>query len=331
MLFNFNRALLAQDTPEGAKDMMNTSPEHWSRAFFRLGSNYDLVDNMCESFNNSIMDARFYPVISMNEAIRKKVMVRIQENRTKAERWTGTVCPNIFKKLKVNIERSGRCDVLWNGQDGFEVQEREDRRYIVNLNQRSCTCRYWQLSGLPCCHAISCMYKSSRQLDEFIAPCFSILMFNRTYAHVLQPVEGPGNWPISDMPKPEPPAFVKMPGRPKTQRRREVGEEPKGTKLSRVGIKMRCRLCGKSDHNARRCPKNPEAGNKLNAHIKRQKKRKQSTTPAAASTKRQKSTPQMVGAYLITCNYIPDHILICQPLCYLSVTIACRKYINQPR
>jgi len=325
VLFNFNRALLAQDTPVGAKDMMNTSPKHWSRAFFRLGSNCDSVDNnMCESFNNSIMDARFYPVISMNEAIRKKVMVRIQENRTKAERWTGIVCPNIFKKLKVNIERSGKCDVLWNGQDGFEVQEREDRRYIVNLNQRSCTCRYWQLSRLPCCHAISCMYKSSRKLDEFIVPCFSILMFNRTYAHVLQPVEGPGNWPISDMPKPEPPAFVKMPGRPKTQRKREAGEEPKGSKLSRVGIKVRCRLYDKSGHNSRSCPKNPKAGNKQNAHIKRQKKRKQSTT-AAATTKRLKTTPRMVSVHLITCNYIPGHILICQPFmlpeCYNTLQL----------
>ena len=73
MLFNLYRAYLAQDTPDGAKDMMATSPGHWSRAFFRLGSNYDSVDiNMCESFNNSIMEARFYPVISMNEAIRKK-------------------------------------------------------------------------------------------------------------------------------------------------------------------------------------------------------------------------------------------------------------------
>jgi hypothetical protein len=82
-----NRALLAQDTLEGTKDMMNTSPEYWSRAFFRLSSNYDSVDNnMCESFNNSIMDARFYPMISMNEAIRKKVMVQIKENRTKAKR-----------------------------------------------------------------------------------------------------------------------------------------------------------------------------------------------------------------------------------------------------
>jgi hypothetical protein len=32
------------------------------------------------------MDARFYPMISMNEAIRKKVMVQIKENRTKAKR-----------------------------------------------------------------------------------------------------------------------------------------------------------------------------------------------------------------------------------------------------
>jgi hypothetical protein len=67
------------------------------------------------------MDARFYPVISMNETIRKKVMVRIQENRTKAKKWTGTICPNVFKKLKMNNERSGCCLVLWNGADGFEV------------------------------------------------------------------------------------------------------------------------------------------------------------------------------------------------------------------
>lgn len=134
VLFNLYRAYLAQETPEGAKDMMTTLPEHWSRAFFRIGSNCDSVhNNMCESFNNSIMEARFYPVISMNEAIRKKVMVRIQENKARAQKWNATICPNIFKKLKMNIERSGRYNVLWNGDDGFEVQEREDKRYIVNL------------------------------------------------------------------------------------------------------------------------------------------------------------------------------------------------------
>jgi hypothetical protein len=77
-------------------------------------------------------------------------------------------------------------------------------------------------------------------LDDFIAPCYSVQAYLRTYAHVLQPIEGPGNWSISDMLRPVPPHYVKMPGRPKTERRSEEGEQPKGKKLSRVGIKMRC-------------------------------------------------------------------------------------------
>lgn len=67
--FNYNRAVLDQETPEGARDMKNTTHEHWCRAFFKLGSNCDLVDNnMCESFNHCIIDARLYPVISMHYA-----------------------------------------------------------------------------------------------------------------------------------------------------------------------------------------------------------------------------------------------------------------------
>lgn len=42
-------------------------------------------------------------------------MVRIQENKTRSSKWTGMVCPNVFKKLKMNIELSGMCYVLWNG------------------------------------------------------------------------------------------------------------------------------------------------------------------------------------------------------------------------
>jgi hypothetical protein len=131
------------------------------------------------------MEARFYPVISMCEHIRKKLMVRIKKNRTRAANWSGMICPNVFKKLKMNIELSGKCLVLWNGEDGFEVQEREDRKYIVNLQKRECSCRYWQLSGLPCCHVISCIYKASQKLDDFITPCYSKEAYMKTYQHVL--------------------------------------------------------------------------------------------------------------------------------------------------
>jgi transposase-like protein len=69
--FNYNKAKLAQETPEGVKGMMRTDPEHWARAFFPVGSKCESVDNnLCESFNHAIVDARFYPIISMQEKIR---------------------------------------------------------------------------------------------------------------------------------------------------------------------------------------------------------------------------------------------------------------------
>ncbi|WVZ75375.1 LOW QUALITY PROTEIN: hypothetical protein U9M48_023431 [Paspalum notatum var. saurae] len=165
IFFNLRRARLGQETPDGARDTMNTCPQHWSRAFFKVGSNCDSVDNnLCESFNNSIMEARFYPVISMNEVIRKNVI-----RRKVIDKWLGTICPNIFKKLKV-------LQLLCVTRKDLKCKKNKIK---VNLDQRICTCRYWQLSRLPCCHAISCIYKVSKALDDFVAPCFSIMNTRR--------------------------------------------------------------------------------------------------------------------------------------------------------
>jgi transposase-like protein len=45
--FNYCMAKLAQLTPAGAKEMMNTNPKHWSRAWFNIGSNCDSVATTC--------------------------------------------------------------------------------------------------------------------------------------------------------------------------------------------------------------------------------------------------------------------------------------------
>uniref|UniRef100_A0A452Y127 Transposase n=1 Tax=Aegilops tauschii subsp. strangulata TaxID=200361 RepID=A0A452Y127_AEGTS len=82
--------------------IMKIEPKHWARAFFPVGSLCDSVDNnLCESFNNAIIEARFYPCISMLEKVRQKMTKRVQENREKSKKWTNNpICPNIFKNLK---------------------------------------------------------------------------------------------------------------------------------------------------------------------------------------------------------------------------------------
>jgi len=253
MFFNHARAKLAEDTREGAQAIMKTHPQHWSRAWFRLGSNCDSVDNnMCESFNKWIVETKFFPIITMLEAIRRKVMIRIQEQGTKADRWMGAICPHIMRKLNTYITMAGYCHAISNGADKFEVKH-FDNTFTVDLQQKTCSCRYWQLAGLPCCHAISSIYWKTNVLDDYIADCFRVEHFKNTYAHCLEPLEGIEGWPISDRPKLRAPGYIKMPGRPKKERTREPTEKPKATKMSRVGTVIRCGKCKGTGHNASTC------------------------------------------------------------------------------
>jgi alpha-galactosidase len=63
------------------------------------------------------------------------------------------------------------------------------------------------------------------------------------------------SWPISDRPKLKSPGYIKMPGRPKTERKREPHEAPKATKMSRVGTIIRCHKCKQVGHNRSSCEK----------------------------------------------------------------------------
>jgi hypothetical protein len=150
MLFNLARTRLAKETRLGAQAILNTHPQHWSRAWFKIGSTCDSVDNdLCESFNKWIVEARLFPIITMLEAIRRKVMVRIQEQKTKAERMMGGIYPNIIKKLNAYIKMSGYYHTISNGADKFEVKH-WDHRFTIDLQATTCSCRYWQLSRMPC-------------------------------------------------------------------------------------------------------------------------------------------------------------------------------------
>ena len=261
-LFNYNLAKLRAQTPDGANYIMNsTNPVHWSRVWFKLGSYCDSVaNNMCESFNHWVLNARFLPIISMLEGIRKQVMVRIQKNRSKADKWIGLVCPNTFKKINSYISVSGFCHAVSNGNGQYEVTYYQ-HRFTVDMAEKTCLCRFWQLSGLPCPHAISCIYYESKQLDEFIASCYHVDKYKSTYEHCLLPVEGRAAWPTSDREKPLPPRYVKMPGRPKKERKRDEGEKkkpPKG-KLLKKGTVIRCRKCKGIGHNRATCERKAAA------------------------------------------------------------------------
>ncbi|KAK1646211.1 hypothetical protein QYE76_064016 [Lolium multiflorum] len=100
---------------------------------------------------------------------------------------------------------------------------------------------------------LNAVEKWAPRFEEYVADCYKITEFNKIYDHVLEPVEGMSAWPVSTRPKPKAPGYIKMPGRPKKERTREVGEKPKSKKVSKVGTIIKCSKCKGIGHNKRKC------------------------------------------------------------------------------
>ena len=141
---------------EAYKWLEQLPPNTWVRGFQRELVKCDiLLNNNCEVFNKYILEAREMHLRSMIDKIKTQLMVRFYNKRKEAENWPGSICPKIRKRVEKNIELSATCMVSGAGDGIFQV-DNKNRTYIVDIKEESCTCKRWDLSGVPCHHAIAC-------------------------------------------------------------------------------------------------------------------------------------------------------------------------------
>ena len=150
------------------------------------------------------------------------------------------------------MERVFKCEVQWNGEVGFEVKEGK-YTHTVNIEKKSCTCRAWNITGLPCPHGMTAIYHKKLNLEDSCSEWYKKDRFLKTYGNVLHPVRSNTLWTRTGMPCLKPPDFKKKVGRPQRCRRKDP-EEPKSSgKLSRKGIAMKCSKCHQFGHNKVGC------------------------------------------------------------------------------
>ncbi|KAL4304221.1 hypothetical protein GQ457_10G018050 [Hibiscus cannabinus] len=283
------------------ESLMKTDPKQWSKSCFFTRSDCDATDNnFAEAFNFAIIGARSMSIISLLEEIRQYVMGRIVNNMSKCSKWEKLFCPKICAKLEQNKEMSAYCHVRWNGAQGFEVVCSGDV-LVVNLEHWSCSCRTWDLTGIPCAHAIAAILWKKDDVNDYVYRGYKKEMYQMLYSHVLPAVPSEKFWVKTKMGPIDPPLPRKMPGRPKRNRVREEGETKCGTKLSRRGRKMRCQKCFKLGHNSRKCPNTTNGASA-------------STTPFVATSPithatTEETTQAVVQAASYTSNEVATHVV----------------------
>ncbi|KAI3446911.1 hypothetical protein Pfo_003576 [Paulownia fortunei] len=242
-------------------------PNQWSRFYFSEHCKCDmLLNNVCESFNSNILDAREKPIITMFEWIREFLMRRLQENRDKAEaKWKGKLCPKIKKIIEKHVEKVGDCIPIKAYDRHYQISCIDGSQYCVDLEKWSCTCRMWGLSGIPCKHAICAIFNQNQLSDDFVHLCYTVETYKKVYEHAIMGISGEQLWGEIMFIPPLPPNSGRGVGRPSKARRREPDEvnvkqkkRSKGKQLIRMERQqgtVKCRICGALGHNAVTCKK----------------------------------------------------------------------------
>ncbi|GJW02719.1 putative reverse transcriptase domain-containing protein, partial [Tanacetum coccineum] len=127
----------------------------WSRAFFEMDRRYVAFENgISESFNRAILLPRHKPIITMLEEIRIYIMQRLVAMNKLALSLEDTKSPSIRKQLEKLKEKQREWLVILSGFQELKVRK-GDESYGVDLMNKVCGCRMWELSRVPCVHAMA--------------------------------------------------------------------------------------------------------------------------------------------------------------------------------
>ena len=230
----------------------------WARSQFSELSKVDYVhNNLAESFNSTIRKLKGLYMVDLLDKIRIEYMEKFhfRANIAAAKFMGHIVIPAVLNELKQKTEgldMSMKLCSATKAEVAFMDKEKREWKYPVDLESRTCSCRQWQITGLPCIHAlffITTLSGPAGNIQQYVHEYYSVARFKDTYAVPLPTLEGKHQWDVVNPGfKLRAPVLKRAKGRPRKSRIRARSE---GAGLG--ARKRKCNRCGGSGHFGRYC------------------------------------------------------------------------------
>lgn len=248
--FNDYVETIKAESKELADWILAAKPELWSNAFFK-GLRYDSHSSDASQIFNTWVISRYEPsVVQIIDMIRCKMMEMIYTRRESSNSWREILTPSMNQKIQKEIAKARKLDVICSTGSVFEVHD--DANYVVNVETWECTCRRWQVTGMPCLHALAVLDRTDGCVSEFCSKYFTTECYRMVYSLSVIPIPDAGRpgrvvpmnlGDVIDM-SPRPRRGRRPAGRPK-----EKPDDPRIT-LKRA---IRCGKCQGLGHNKQTC------------------------------------------------------------------------------
>ncbi|XP_026417125.1 uncharacterized protein LOC113312597 [Papaver somniferum] len=234
--------------------MMKIQFDNWAAHAFigeRWGEN---TSNIAESFNNVIKHDKSLPALELVDVIRAKIMEQNYKRLLESNKWTTRLNPHMQERFNKRITDCRSYKFQRSSEKVFEIIS-PIGKHTVNLDSRTCSCKWWQKHSFPCTHAMKAMLQiGNDEPYNYISPYYTSDYYRRLYSRPIYLIPDSEKPPgINEKGYVFPPNGV-----------REQGGSPKGVRYmsshEKVRKKRKCGQCGiLTFHNRRTCHRSPLA------------------------------------------------------------------------
>lgn len=231
-----------------------------------LHHRYSSILIFLDAMWNDTMEQRYQRELESQTAIDESTMPRASP----AVKITPYARSKILESIAISKGNTAKVNTMDAKEAVATIMTKDNRAYIVNVPEKTCTCRRYQDLLLPCGHAITALHKLGINPMAHHLGTWTVLHWHRTYdQNILWDEEGdvdigqsPGDELREQLMRPidldaleadptvKAPANKKNPGKAQTKRltqgQRQTVQNPPV---------YHCERCGEHRHNKRTCQK----------------------------------------------------------------------------
>ena len=153
-----------------------------------------MTTNLVKFFNAWLRDERHHSICRFLIEYMTKLDVMLVKHKAESNLWKGSLGLKIDEKVKINIAKGEVYTVSPFNESIFGVFIGTPI-FNVNIKEHSCTCRAWEMSGIPCEHACVVIGFNGKNVVDFVDDQFKLPTQYLIYSGFFRGME------THDMPK----------------------------------------------------------------------------------------------------------------------------------
>ncbi|GMN66773.1 hypothetical protein TIFTF001_035834 [Ficus carica] len=233
--------------PDMHQYLVQADPTKWSQAYFN-GRRYAIMTtNIAESLNSVDQKARLMPVGFLVEWLRGLLQRWFVERHEDPLKITSKLAPKAEKFIRTNFSLGLTVTPRPADQFEYAVTSNAGQIWIVDMSERTSTCRRFQVDQIPCPHAMAIC--NHRRIDtyNYCSNYYTKDYLYACYSSIVHPIGSAEGWDVPEEVRSQivnPPNTKRGPGRPRVRRILSQGEEHEP---------IRCGRCNGYGHNRKTC------------------------------------------------------------------------------